>query len=383
LGLFLIPVVSAVNPTDRDGGSNGDAGDHARLAKVVLPGTFTGTLTATTDGHDFYAFTASAGQLLRIRYTSGDPATPMLALMTANEAVYRMFSDGAEEKFLVPHTGTWILWAWMQYATNPVTYTISFGFEGAPDKILSATDSSWQVAEARWSAPTSIRAYAFASLIDDKTDPSSQFVMVEWFGHHPGMKGWFSFHWSTTATGRRLVPGGLTVPADVQWTVTEGGMSLVFPMTSDYGSVRISVYTTDPDGETVASIWGTGQLEKAKAEGNDLVVWSDSSGALSQTQLPGYAITGPRDFTLNVNRRFVGDFEPWGHQSWIRKPNGQLHYGSKSFIPLADPGTWQFHLEQTSGIGQQADRVYLDGGFLPALGLAKQWVCGAYGCQDV
>lgn len=385
LVILLTPMVAAVNPLDNDGGSAGDAGDAARLAKPVAPGTFTGRMMPPVDVHDYYSFSGQRGQLLRATFTSSpNPVVPGMALMNLQEAIFAWLYVGVEGTFLLPYTGTYLFWVAGPLAGANVDYQLTWSLQTPGDSFSSFSPASWQTAEARWSQRTTMKAYAWTDRNDATTAPSAQFVMVEWFGDGPGRIGWFSFHYSTTGTGHRIVvsPINSGLASQLTWNVTAGSLSLAFnDFTSDYGSMRLTVYNTDPRAHTALTFAGTAPFERAATQGDNVLVWSDSNaGASSQTQLPGYAVTGPRDLTLQVGSRFVGDFETWGHEGWATSPTNQRYYGSRSFIPLANPGTWRFHLGQTSGVGQQADRIYLDGVFAPALGLAKQWTCGPLGC---
>jgi len=376
----FLPPVLGTSPLDDDADSGLDAGDQPVLAVPVRPGAHAGRLSGIYDTDDYYAFQAHVGDV--VRFSLSSQGFVFIDLVWAPTGECRQFCDtygfygpGDAGTLLITETGTWYLQVWRSLVgLDTVDYSFSFELQPSWSSVVSSSASRTKIVEFRWDEPSHVVGLGRIAAPSDDGDAFFGFVFAEFWTRGASGYTWIGLigpglNRHTEVTPSSLpsvdVPKFLTTGARSGWALTGIEFDAGGP-----GWIRVTTFTSG--GPSIAYAISERPFEHAEAEGDDLVQWREStSSSEPHVVAPVLAVSGDRDYKLDVRGRFLGFFAGDDGAARVTDPEGndvQLSRGMAVFVGPRE-GTWMFHLDPAVTVGL-AGRIYLEGVFVPDLELA-------------
>ncbi|MRR52235.1 MAG: T9SS type A sorting domain-containing protein, partial [Rhodocyclaceae bacterium] len=134
-----------------DAGTGGDAGNTLALATQVSPGSWTGCYLDATDREDYYKFSVTSGQVIKVKVTPPSSADYDLYLYNPSQSQVASSTRGAGLVDSVVYTatvsGTFYARAYQYSGTGNYSLQISTGGT-TPTTILAISTTTWAPAAA-------------------------------------------------------------------------------------------------------------------------------------------------------------------------------------------------------------------------------------------
>lgn len=141
-----------------------------------------------------------------------------------------------------------------------------------------------------------------------------------------------------------------------------------------HGSIRLIGYATGSNTRIKLSIVSAGEPILLKSRPIEhVVIWGDDHTAQVHLTSPIMSVNGPRNTTLHLDGTFLGFFNTWGFPGEVTAPDGtkeELGFpNSWKLLKFPEQGPWTFSLDFSGGFLGNTRHYYLDGVFLPSLGI--------------
>jgi hypothetical protein len=151
-GAYIDDVVltgTATTTTQNDAGTGADAGNTFTAATAVNPGSWTGCYLSSTDTTDYYKFSVTAGQLIKVKITPGTGLDFDLFLFNPSQAQKASSTAGAgladSVVFTADATGYWYAKG-KYYSGTSGNYGLTISVSGGTAPNLALSTTSWSVA---------------------------------------------------------------------------------------------------------------------------------------------------------------------------------------------------------------------------------------------
>ncbi|PSG98445.1 hypothetical protein BRD56_00455 [Thermoplasmatales archaeon SW_10_69_26] len=379
----IIPTAIAVNPTDDDAGSGGDAGDRPEAATRIQPGVYEGETSPPMDEYDWYEFHAERGEGLTIQ-ASNLASSQRLSLYDPSGTERVELSRFDSTRTITVHeAGVWqVEIRQSRYSLSPPSeYAFSVRLEPQEAFAVGEELPGGSVVEASVDRPASMNLQAFACARQGPgVGPESagyQFSVNATVDGQTGTLMLIGFIGSSGTDEAVFVDGPLAgsieLPLEVDLDRFGHCIGVIFSGDVDRALVRGGVFALHADTDSILS-FGTNRTAETRSFATDEVVRWDGASNSTRVRGPGVNVADDRSTERALPEGFFGRFSTYGSGGWVETPDGsriQIDEGEGGIALASQPsGEWRFHVDRSVSV-VAADRSYLIGARLPALGLAE------------
>lgn len=379
--------VHAANPTDHDGGTEGDAGDTRSDAQAIAPGAVEGRLTVGADTEDWYALDADRGDELTVSLEAEGEGWLSATVHGPHGEIRFLAFDEATSSWVLPETGTWALQVHLPDGgtsslgqAEPVrAYRLDVGLEELGAVEVHDLQGSGIAFEANHTEAAGMAYTVQLRLTSPATDPAALASYTRTAPDTNEQEGFgieTFLHLATDGTGDSLRLEREPAPEiDVQiesQTLPGGDQQITLTSTASYeeflGALRKVHYAVGGDVEGFLAIAAPGTTAQAPV---DTVTWGEDSAQTDKLLVPGVSHVGERGTSLKIDEPFYGAFSVDDGEGWAEDPEDHRHEEPHVMLEPAQ-GEWAFHVDPTVGGGPEAQHLDLDGAFAPELGLVPE-----------
>lgn len=380
--LVLVPAqYAALNPTDDDAGSGGDAGDEPATAVEIEPGTYEGRLTETIDTRDHYAVDAEEDDVIVVIVPDGGPRL-WVGLVGPDGEEHAFETDSTGVWLLIPEDGTWTIRFELTGASSePPAASVDYTFQlERTDELYTheaTVEDGWYTAEVAVDEPGRLMAYVRGSAPQDPGEAYGNFGALDaWIAKTDGGESSSSSqHGYGHGAATEASPFSLlseTLPGDDGAQVTSFSPWDNVEILDGYEEAQMRVTALEaPSAHGLrVAFASTSPLDVQEAEGSEVTHWttSDNEDAVL-ARPPGVVVTEEARLTVPIDHTLRGYFYTYDAGGSITDPSGQCHeVGSGELFEDPRAGDWTFQLDPIQDVGY-TEHVYLVAADVPRLGV--------------